>query len=376
MMFAHHPRRGPQNREAHPVDPRRPGGVCHSFTPDGRCISLFKVLLSNHCDRDCAYCPNQSSRDIPRTRFAAEELATLFMEFFRRNYVEGLFLSSGVIGSTAHTMSEMIKVVELLRGRHDFNGYIHLKILPGAADADIARAVELADRISLNMEAPSATHLSRLSRVKQFDRDILGGIARIHQHVKKHAGITHSTQYIVGAAGESDQDILGSADQLYGAYQLKRAYFSAFQPVSGTPLSGLAPTTLLRENRLYQSDFLLRQYQFSFQELVFGNDGNLDQELDPKLAYALGHPELYPLEVNQVSYAQLLRIPGIGPRSASRILRLRREYRLSDPRELKNAGVVTKRALAFLSINGRYFGDRRLLTRPRRDLYTQLTLWG
>ncbi|HWR40847.1 MAG TPA: putative DNA modification/repair radical SAM protein [Patescibacteria group bacterium] len=358
------------------ADPRRPGGVCHSFTPDGRCISLFKVLLSNYCDRDCAYCPNQSARDMPRVRFTAEELSGLFMNFYQRNYVEGLFLSSGVTHSTTYTMQEMIKVVELLRNRHDFNGYIHLKILPGSTDAEISRAVELADRISLNMEAPTARHLSQLSNVKQFDLDILGGIQKIHHHTRLQQGVTHSTQYIVGAAGESDQDILSSANQLYHDYQLKRAYFSAFQPVTGTPLAALPPTTLLRENRLYQSDFLMRQYHFSFQELVFDPCGNLDQDLDPKLAYALRHPELYPLEINRASYSQLLRIPGVGPRSASRILRLRHEQRLLDPRELKNAGVVTKRALAFLTLNGRYFGDRRLLNRPHRDHYTQISLWG
>ena len=358
------------------ANPNRPGGVCHSFTPDGRCISLFKVLLSNYCDRDCAYCPNQHSRDVPRVRFAAEELAGLFMNFYRRNYVEGLFLSSGVAQSTASTMEEMIKVAELLRQRHDFNGYIHLKILPGAGDAEISRAVALADRISLNMEAPSALHLARLSQAKQFDRDIIGGIARIHQHTKKLGGITHSTQYIVGAAGEADRDILASASHLYDRYDLKRAYFSAFQPVAGTPLAHLPPSSLLRENRLYQSDFLLRQYRFSFQDIFFDTGGNLDLDLDPKLAYALNHPEIYPLEINRVSYTQLLKIPGIGPRSASRILRLRREQRLIDPRELKNAGVVTKRALTFLTLNGRYFGDRKLLRRPQRNLYTQLALWG
>lgn len=353
-----------------------PGGVCHSFTPDGRCISLFKVLLSNYCDRDCAYCPNQVNRDVPRVRFRAEELTSLFMDFYRRNYVEGLFLSSGITHSTAYTMSEMIKVAELLRSKYHFGGYIHLKILPGASDGEIAAAVHLADRVSLNMEAPSAAHLMKLSQVKQFAGEILDGIARISAHAKYRSGVTHTTQYIVGAAGEADQDILSSVSQLYNKYHLKRAYFSAFQPVSGTPLADLTPTSLLRENRLYQSDFLMRLYGFTFQDLVFNASGNLDPDMDPKLVYAWKHPELYPLEINTVPYSQLLKIPGIGPRSAGKIVQVRRSQRLIDPKELKNAGVVLKRALAFITIGGRFFGDRRFINRPNKNSYTQLSLWG
>ncbi|WP_425058049.1 hypothetical protein SCACP_26910 [Sporomusa carbonis] len=353
-----------------------PSGVCHSFTPDGRCISLFKVLLTNYCEKDCAYCPNRAGRDVARAKFAADELAGLFMDFYRRNYVEGLFLSSGVTHSTGHTMSEMLKVAEILRNRYKFGGYIHLKILPGAADADVAAAIRFANRVSLNMEAPTANHLAKLSRTKSFTGEILDGMAKINNHLTEQPGVSHSTQYIVGAAQETDRDILQSVTTLYNRYNLRRAYFSAFQPVAGTPLAVARATPLIRENRLYQSDFLLRLYGFTYNDLVFDNNGNLDQELDPKLAFALAHPELFPLEINKASLNDLLKIPGLGPRSAAKIVRVRREHRLTQPAELKNAGVVVKRALSFITIDGRFFGDRSKLNKPDRQSYTQLSLWG
>ncbi|HMM22514.1 MAG TPA: putative DNA modification/repair radical SAM protein [Selenomonadales bacterium] len=353
-----------------------PSGCCHSFTPDGRCVSLFKVLMTNYCEKDCAYCPNQAGRDVPRTRFEAEELARLFMDFYRRNYVEGLFLSSGVRHSTAATMADMLRVAELLRSRYRFGGYIHLKILPGASDAEIEAAANLADRLSLNMEAPTAGHLAKLSRTKKFGSEILGSMAKIGAHLRAQRGVTHTTQYIVGAAAESDRDILSSTDTLYKAYGLKRAYFSAFQPVAKTPLDHLPATPLLRENRLYQSDFLMRLYGFALSDLVFNPAGALDLELDPKLAYALHHPELFPLEINCASYASLLRVPGIGPQSAARIVAVRRSHRFAEYAELKNAGVVLKRALSFITVNGRYYGQRRFLTRPERRVFQQLSLWG
>lgn len=354
----------------------RPSGVCHSFTPDGRCISLFKVLLTNYCEQDCVYCPNRHERDVPRTRFHSLELADLFMDFYRRNYVEGLFLSSGIWHSLDSTMQEIIQVAEILRHRYRFGGYIHLKILPGAKKGDIEAAARLADRISLNIEAPSAQHLSRLSRRKHFSGDILAGLSAISQTIQNQRRISHSTQYIVGAAGESDQDILGSVDSLYQGYNLKRAYFSAFQPVEGTPLSVLSPAPLLRENRLYQSDFLLRLYGFHFSDLAFDISGNLDSGLDPKLAFALANPSLFPVEINKAPYRTLLKVPGIGPQSALRIVKARREYKFSDPRELKNAGVVLKRALSFITLDGKYLGTGVMLTKPRYLQYQQLSLWG
>lgn len=354
-----------------------PSGICHSFTPDGRCVSLFKVLMSNQCEKDCYYCPNRAARDVPRSHFAPEELASLFMEFYRRNFVEGLFLSSGVHHSTGKTMQELLDTLDILRTRYRFGGYIHLKILPGASDAETEKAVELANRVSLNMEAPSAVHLARLSKTKNYATEIMGGISRIHRHVLHKPGVSHSTQFIVGAAQESDQDILYSAERLYDSYGLKRAYFSSFQPVPGTPLDGINGTPLIREHRLYQADFLFRYYGYNIKDLAFDPGGNLDLTIDPKHAYALRHPELFPLEINRASLEELLRIPGIGPRSARKILLLRKESYFHSIEELARIGVVTKRALPFMLLQGKHFSKFSTLSPLRsQKSYVQQSLWG
>ena len=353
-----------------------PSGVCHSFTPDGRCVSLFKVLMSNQCEKDCLYCPNRAGRDVPRSSFAPEELAELFMEFYRRNYVEGLFLSSGVRHSTGRTMQELLETLEILRFRHKFGGYIHLKILPGAGEAETEKAVELANRVSLNMEAPSALHLSRLSRTKNFASEIMGGMSRIYRHIRNQPGVSHSTQFIVGAAQESDRDILDSTVRLYSGYGLKRAYFSTFQPVPGTPLDGIAGARLLREHRLYQADFLYRYYGFRMEDLFYDTTGNLDLTTDPKQAYAVGHPELFPMEINRASISDLLRIPGIGPRSAKKILLLRRESSFRSVEELARIGVVTKRALPFILVHGKHFSSPPTQPAHAASHYIQSSLWG
>lgn len=353
-----------------------PSGVCHSFTPDGRCVSLFKVLMSNHCEKDCLYCPNRAGRDVPRSSFAPDELAELFMEFYRRNYVEGLFLSSGVRHSTGRTMQEMLETVEILRFRHKFGGYIHLKILPGAGEAETEKAVELANRVSLNMEAPSAAHLARLSRTKNFAAEIMGGISRIQRHILHHPGVSHSTQFIVGAAQESDHEILDSTVRLYTGYGLKRAYFSTFQPVPGTPLDGIAGAPLLREHRLYQADFLYRYYGFQMEDLAYDPTGNLDLTIDPKQSYALRHPELFPMEINRASIANLLRIPGIGPRSARKILLLRRECSFRSVEELARIGVVMKRALPFILVQGKQFSSPLAPQHRAVSRFIQPSLWG
>ena len=353
-----------------------PSGVCHSFTPDGRCVSLFKVLLSNQCEKDCLYCPNRAGRDVPRSRFAPEELADLFMEFYRRNYVEGLFLSSGVRHSTGRTMQELLETLEILRTRHRFGGYIHLKILPGAGEAEIERAVALSNRVSLNMEAPTALHLARLSRTKNFASEIMGGLSRIHRHLRDQPGVSHSTQFIVGAAQESDRDILDSTLRLYSSYGLKRAYFSTFQPVPGTPLDGITASPLVREHRLYQADFLYRYYGFRMDEMPYNSAGNLDLGIDPKQAFAELHPERFPLEINRASVAELLRIPGIGPRSAKRIVWLRRENRFRSVEDLARIGVVTKRALPFILVAGKKYSPPLGQAGRNRSSYSQASLWG
>lgn len=353
-----------------------PSGVCHSFTPDGRCISLFKVLMTNECLKDCAYCPNRVQRDIPRTSFSAEELSTLFLDLYRKNYVEGLFLSSGVKDNCHSSMTDMLKTVEILRHKHKFGGYIHLKILPGCQSELIEQAAGLANRISLNMEVPNQQRLSTLSQTKSFQRDLLDPMATIAKVLGSHPGTTHTTQFIVGATGESDHEILHSTTNLYAKYQLKRAYFSAFQPVEQTPLATRPSAPLIRENRLYQSDFLLRLYGFRLEDLVFDSSGDLDLTLDPKLMFAIKNPALFPIEVNKASFAQLLRVPGIGPRSAERILKLRRQFNLTMPTELKNLGVVTKRALYYLTINGKHFANLNWLAKPRKEAFQQISLWN
>lgn len=354
-----------------------PSGVCHSFTPDGRCISLFKVLLTNQCERDCFYCPNRAARDIPRARFSPDELSGLFLEFYRRNYVEGLFLSSGIHHSSTRTMQELIETAEILRYKYKFGGYIHLKILPGASEAEVERAVELSNRVSLNIEVPNAVHLSKLSRAKNFAGDIMSGIHRIHRHLQNQAGTTQTTQFIVGAAQENDQDILSSISRLYSGYSMKRAYFSAFQPIEGTPLDHISGTPLIRENRLYQADFLFRNYGFLLKDLTFDSSGNLPVEVDPKWAFALSHPELYPLDVNLATMKDLLKIPGIGPRSAKRIVALRREHPFRSPDELSRVGIVMKRALPFILIHGRRFSTLKpVQLTEQRQIYSQPALWS
>ncbi len=329
-------------------------GVCHSFTPDGRCISLFRVLMTNACQKDCFYCPNRVQRDVPRTAFAPAELARLFMEFYRRNYVAGLFLSSGVAISPEQTMEDMLQTVEILRLQYKYRGYIHLKILPGLNYGYIERAADLASRVSVNIEAPNPMRMNKLSNLKDFRQDIIQRmrwVNRLQNKNKLPAG--HTTQFIVGAAGETDAEILQTATDLYGQVGLRRAYFSAFQPVPGTPLENVTPASLLREHRLYQTDFLLRQYKFSLTEITFNDDGHLPINMDPKIASALKNIHRFPLEINKASYEELLRVPGIGTLSASRIVKTRHRFRITDLGELKNIGIVVKRAAPFILINGK-----------------------
>lgn len=323
-------------------------GICQSFTPDGRCISLLRVLFSNQCLRDCSYCPNRVTRDVPRTSFAPEELARLFMDFYRRNYVSGLFLSSGVMNSADGTMDKMLAAIELLRNTYGFGGYIHLKLIPGCSPGHIAQAVKLAQRVSVNCETPDSQTLRQLSRTKDYDRDILGTMDVVRNLTNADRG-RQSTQFIVGAAGEQDRAILSRSLDFYQRYNMLRVYFSAYVPQADLE-SPAVP--LIREQRLYQCDFLLRQYGFRLEELVF-NDGNLPLDQDPKQAWAQSNPQLFPLEVNKATRQELLRVPGIGPRSAHRILQVRRENAITSAAELKNLGVVMKRAVPFLLARGR-----------------------
>jgi predicted DNA-binding helix-hairpin-helix protein len=323
--------------------------------PDGKHVALLKVLQSNLCENDCFYCANRRSRDSHRGEFGPEELADAFDELVRRGRAEGLFLSSAVCGSVARTMERMIATVELVRFKHQFRGYVHLKLLPGCEEAAVERAVQLADRVSVNLEAPNAERLQRLSGDKCFEQDLLQPMRWARQFRNQglgaKAGLT--TQFVVGAADESDHEILSTVAQLYRESDLTRAYFSAFQPIPNTPLQNQPATPPLREHRLYQSDFLLRQYGFTLQDLIFDSSGNLCMDADPKLAWARAHPEYFPIEVNCASREQLLRVPGIGPRSAARILHMRKLDRLRHIGDLRALGAVTDRAAPFILLDGR-----------------------
>lgn len=328
------PRRSSQGRSG--LGATDGAGICHSFTPDGRCISLLKVLLTNFCLYDCQYCINRRSSNVSRARFAPEEVVRLTLDFYRRNLISGLFLSSGIIRSADYTMEQLVRVARLLRETHEFRGYIHLKTIPEADPQLIALAGRYADRLSVNVELPTEQGLVRLapekngSSIRQAMRQIrLGGEeAAAESRAPRFAPAGQSTQMIVGADSTDDSIILGTAQRLYGAYGLKRVYYSAFSPIPQSPASvPLQPPPLLREHRLYQADFLMRGYGFNATELLGGN-GNLALDIDPKLAWALRNREQFPLDLNRAEPALIARVPGIGVRNAKRIALLRRERRI------------------------------------------------
>ena len=341
-------------------------GICHSFSTDGRCISLLKILMTNYCIYDCKYCKNRVSNDIPRAAFTPEEIAKLTTDFYRRNYIEGLFLSSGIIGNPDYTMELMYQTIFLLRHKYHFYGYIHVKGIPGADARLIERIGYLVDRMSVNLELPTADALRELAPNKHRKnilkpmRQIQNGINEnrndlvVYKHAPKFVSGGQSTQMIIGATPESDYQIVQVAESLYQKFQLKRVFYSAFVNVNedaSLPALTSGPP-LLREHRLYQADFLLRFYGFEAKELLSEKHPNFNVFLDPKADWALQHLELFPMEINRVSYEMLLRIPGIGVKSAQRIVRARRNGRL-DFDHLKKIGVVLKRALYFITCNGK-----------------------
>lgn len=346
-------------------------GICHSWTEDGRCVSLLKVLMTNHCEYDCVFCANRRSNDIPRAAFLPEELAELTSAFYRRNYIEGLFLSSGVTGSPDHTAELMIRALSLLRHEHHFNGYIHAKAIPGTSPELIEKLGLLADRISINIEQCTQASLARLApqktaaaiaRPMQFiTRRLLANREELvrYRHAPAFAPAGQSTQIIIGASPEKDLQILSSAQRLYQDYQLKRVYYSAYIPVnrdSLLPALTQAPP-LLREHRLYQADWLLRFYRFQADELLDERTPDLDLELDPKCAWALRHLDQFPVELNTADYGMLLRVPGVGVLSARKIMAARRHCRLQLT-DLKSLNLVIKRAGWFITCNGRYGAAR------------------
>ncbi|GAB4474093.1 MAG: putative DNA modification/repair radical SAM protein [Erythrobacter tepidarius] len=322
-------------------------GICHAYAPDGRCISLLKILLTNHCIFDCHYCINRKSANTPRARFTPQEVVDLTLNFYRRNYIEGLFLSSGIMKSANHTMEQLVEVARILREEHDFRGYIHLKTIP-EADAEIIHQAGLyADRVSINVELPTDSGLTRLAPDKNA-RQIEGAMghttARIieakharkrFRHAPRFAPAGQSTQMIVGADGASDAAIIGKASRLYATFGLRRVYYSAFSPIpDASAVLPLKRPPLLREHRLYQSDWLMRFYGFAPEEVAdaAGADGNLPLDMDPKLAWALKFREHFPVDVNRAPREMLLRVPGLGTKAVARILasRRHRSLRLDD----------------------------------------------
>ncbi len=346
-------------------------GICHSWTADGRCVSLLKLLMTNDCIYDCAYCINRRSSGARRAALTPDEIAGLAFEFYKRNYIEGLFLSSGVAVSPDRTMELMLEAVRKLRREYRFNGYVHLKVIPGAAPELVDRAGLLADRVSVNIELPTASSLRLLAPGKTKE-SVLKPMDRLARRIEAsrderrairsapaYAPAGQSTQLIIGATPETDREIIRLSEALYAKMSLKRVYYSALVPVmKDSRLPALAEPPLRREHRLYQADWLLRFYGFSAEELLDERRPDLDPDLDPKTAWALRNLDRFPVEVNRAGYEELLRVPGMGVLSARRVLRARRAGPLSLD-DLKKLGVVMKRAVYFVTAGGRYAGLKR-----------------
>ena len=342
---------GEESRKRHPQG----GWIYPVNLPDGgKKVNILKILLSNNCMHNCLYCANREGRSHSIASFSAEELASLFWHLYQRGMVKGLFLSSAVDRSPSWAMNEMLKVAEILRYRLHFSGYLHLKILPDVSNDYLEEAVKLATRVSVNLEAPTPQSLCQIAPQKNFF-GIWQKFQWFESQKKKGlsapAGVT--TQLVVGGSKETDREIMHTTSQLYEHFGLARVYYSAFQPVADTPLSYKPPVSTWREHRLYQADFLLRQYKFSFEELVFNEEGNFPLSLDPKILWANNHPEFFPVEVNSAPWEALIRVPGIGITSARRIMKLRREITFRDPKELSKLGVLINRALPFILMDGK-----------------------
>ena len=348
-------------------------GICHSYTEDGRCVSLLKLLFTNHCIYDCAYCTSRRSNDVRRVAFTVQEVVDLTLGFYRRNYIEGLFLSSGITKDADTTTEKLVRVARTLREEHAFHGYIHLKVIPGASDTLMLEAGRYADRLSVNIEIPSEAGLKAVAPEKDY-ASVLGPMATLRDEIAQNraeraaarptnratapakpalfAPGGQSTQLVVGATPEDDRTVLSLANALYEEQRLKRVYYSGFIPVSDDArVPRLAAAPLRREHRLYQADWLLRRYDYTLDEVVDPTQPMLDEDVDPKTAYALRFPALFPIDVNTAAYEWLLRIPGVGVRSAKRIVAARR-HGVVRWEHLRAMGVVLKRAQHFLTVPG------------------------
>ncbi len=356
-------------------------GICHSFSADGRCISLLKILLTNYCIYDCQYCINRSSNDVERAAFTPHEIADLTISFYKRNYIEGLFLSSAVIKNPDHTMELLIKAISILRFDYGFNGYIHAKTIPGASEELVTQLGMLCDRMSVNIELPSSDALKKFAPQKTKD-GIVKPMSQIRNRIlqnkselavykkaPKFAPAGQSTQMIIGASPDSDRTILNLSQNLYDKFKLKRVFFSAYVPLGTNPLLPVTAPPLLREHRLYQADWLLRFYKFRADELLDDEHESFSNIVDPKCEWALRHMELFPVEINTAPYEMIMRIPGIGIRSAQKIVRCRTTHSLTFE-DLRKMRISLKRAKYFCTCNGKTFNNLWL----RQELITPLIL--
>ena len=371
------------------------GGICHSYSEDGRCISLLKILMTNACIYNCEYCINRRENDTQRATFSSEEVANLTMNFYRRNYIEGLFLSSGIIKNPDYTMERLVKVAEILRYKYTFNGYIHMKAIPGSSQDLVKKMGLLVDRMSINIELPSQKALSLLAPEKKIaditrpmgdvknEMMVYGEDRKKFAHTPKFLPAGQTTQMIIGAGRESDLEIIKTSEKLYNNYALKRVYYSGFVPVVKSKFTqGIDKTPLLREHRLYQADFLMRGYRFKADDLLSKNDSNFDLSIDPKSNWAINNIERFPIEINTASYFELMKVPGFGRTYANRIIEAR-QFRKLTYDSLRALKISTKRAKHFILVNGVYrglkFRDKNdlkvLMSAPDTKNYQQLSMF-
>lgn len=339
---------------------KNPGFVHPAVMPNGKTIALLKTLLTSACERDCYYCPFRAGRNFRRTTLKPEEMAKIFISMHHAGIVQGLFLSSGLLGGGVKTQDRLLDTAEILRKKLGYKGFLHLKIMPGAEFAQVEQALQLADRVSTNLEAPNKKRLKILAPHKDFKDELLQllkWVEEIRRSKPGHMGWKRrwpsvATQFVVGGAGESDVELLATTEYLYRELRLKRAYYSPFRPIEDTPFENQSPTTYQRESRLYQASFLIRDYGFSMEEMAFDQNGNLPQETDPKLSWARRHLTENPIEINQADRQELLHIPGIGPKGANALLIERRKSRLKRVEDLKRIGINPSRALPFILLDG------------------------